>query len=103
MNPVVFECNDGKLNDIRGMHVTEEHAELPLTSRQLGRIARRAQNGIARTGSITATRSGVYNKEIRKDYDEHFASGCSKSLACMEVCPMKIPTLSSMAKLNRGR
>ena len=50
---------------------------------------------------LIATRSDVYNKEIRKDYDKHFASGCSKSLACMEVCPMKIPTLSSMAKLNR--
>jgi succinate dehydrogenase / fumarate reductase iron-sulfur subunit len=52
---------------------------------------------------LIATRSGVYNKDIRRDYDEHFAAGCSKSLACVEVCPMKIPTLSSMAKLNRGR
>ena len=25
VNPLVCECNDGKLNDIRGMHVTEEH------------------------------------------------------------------------------
>lgn len=25
VNPVVCECNDGGLNDIRGMHVTEEH------------------------------------------------------------------------------
>ncbi|MBR2539544.1 MAG: P1 family peptidase [Mogibacterium sp.] len=156
VNPVVFECNDGKLSDIRGMHVTEDHAklalersrnaepsfeegavgagtgmvcyglkggigsasrligiggitytlgvmvltnfgkvhelvidgehtgerikekcedkyreepdrgsiivliatDLPLTARQLGRISRRAQNGIARTGSITATGSG---------------------------------------------
>ena len=41
------------------------------------------------------------NKDIQEDYDRHFASGCSKSLACMEVCPMKLPTLSSMAKLNR--
>lgn len=30
VNPVVFECNDSKLNDIRGMHVTEEHARLAL-------------------------------------------------------------------------
>lgn len=156
VNPIVFECNDSKLNDVRGMHVTEEHArlalrlaesadpdfdegsvgagtgmvcyglkggigsasrlvdiggriytlgtlvltnfgrlqelvisgkpvgeeimeqggdkfkgqpergsvviiiatDLPLTARQLGRISRRAQNGIARTGSITANGSG---------------------------------------------
>ncbi len=25
VNPLVFECNDGYLNDIRGMHVREEH------------------------------------------------------------------------------
>lgn len=25
VNPLVCECNDGKLNDIRGLHVTEEH------------------------------------------------------------------------------
>ena len=50
---------------------------------------------------LIATRSDVYNKDIQEDYDRHFASGCSKSLACMEVCPMKLPTLSSMAKLNR--
>ena len=52
---------------------------------------------------LIATRSDVYNKDIIKDYDRHFAAGCSKSLACMDVCPMKIPTLSSMAKLNRKR
>ena len=52
---------------------------------------------------LIATRSDVYNRDIKKDYDRHFAAGCSKSLACVEVCPMKIPTLSSMAKLNRKR
>lgn len=52
---------------------------------------------------LIATRSDVYNRDIKKDYDRHFAAGCSKSLACIEVCPMKIPTLSSMAKLNRKR
>lgn len=30
VNPVVLECNDGRLNDIRGMHVTEEHARMAL-------------------------------------------------------------------------
>ena len=50
---------------------------------------------------LIASRSSVYNKDIKKDYDKHFAAGCSKSLACVDVCPMKIPTLSSMAKMNR--
>ena len=27
VNPVVMECNDGFLNDIRGMHVTEQDAQ----------------------------------------------------------------------------
>ncbi len=26
VNPVVLECNDGALNDIRGMHITQQHA-----------------------------------------------------------------------------
>ncbi len=50
---------------------------------------------------LIATRSSVNDKEIRKQYADHFAAGCSKSFACMEVCPMSIPTLASMAKLNR--
>lgn len=32
VNPVVFECNDGFLNDIRGMHITEEHCFQALQS-----------------------------------------------------------------------
>ena len=41
------------------------------------------------------------NAKLKDEYDRLFASGCSKSLACVDVCPMKIPTLSSMAKMNR--
>lgn len=47
------------------------------------------------------TRSSLHKDEIRESYKEHFASGCSKALSCIDVCPMKIPTLASMAKLNR--
>ena len=39
--------------------------------------------------------------QIKDHYARHFGSGCSKALSCMEVCPMKIPTLASMARLNR--
>lgn len=149
VNPVVLECNDGRLNDIRGLHVEQDHVfralhsanpafeegavgagtgmccyglkggigsssrrvtvedssytlgtlvlsnfgalsdlvisgqaigrdlagaqeraedkgsvivviatDLPLSARQLARVSRRAQNGIARTGTITGNGSG---------------------------------------------
>lgn len=32
VNPVVLECNDGRLNDIRGMHVTEEDVNAALAA-----------------------------------------------------------------------
>ncbi|EFM55613.1 DmpA family aminopeptidase [Brucella inopinata] len=35
VNPVVLECNDGPLNDIQAMAVTEEHARLALHSAQV--------------------------------------------------------------------
>ena len=50
---------------------------------------------------LIGTRSTVHKADIKKSYDEHFAAGCSKSLACVDVCPMKIPTLASIAKMNR--
>ena len=52
---------------------------------------------------LIATRSDIQKKEIKLSFDDHFAAGCSKSLACVDVCPMKIPTLASMAKMNKMR
>ena len=52
---------------------------------------------------LVASRSANHKQDIQKEYEEHFASGCSKSLACEDICPMKIPTLASMAKLNRRK
>jgi len=52
---------------------------------------------------LIASRSEHHNETIRKEYEEHFAKGCSKSLACEDICPMKITTLASMAKLNRKK
>lgn len=49
---------------------------------------------------ISARNSGKA-KEIRKVYAEHFGKSCSKALSCMKVCPVGIPTIASMAKLNR--
>lgn len=40
-------------------------------------------------------------KEIAKSYKKHFSKGCSKSLACRDICPMKLETLSSIGYMNR--
>ena len=50
---------------------------------------------------LVSSRSRQKAKQIRQSYGEHFGSGCSKSLSCMDVCPMQLPLLRSMAKLNR--
>ena len=52
---------------------------------------------------LIASRSAEHKENIQREYEEHFAKGCSKSLACEDICPMKIPTLASMAKLNRRK
>lgn len=50
---------------------------------------------------LVAARNRSKAENIRDAYGEHFARGCSKALSCMDVCPMQIPTIASMAKLNR--
>ena len=52
---------------------------------------------------LIASRSGSRESAIREAYKTNFAKGCSKALSCVDVCPMKIPTLASIAKMNRGR
>ena len=42
-------------------------------------------------------------RELRREYGRHFAAGCSRSLACESICPAGIPTLASIAKMNRGK
>lgn len=52
---------------------------------------------------VCASVSEADAERIGDTYREHFAEGCSKSMACMKICPLQIPTISSMAKMNRGR
>ncbi|MBR5755924.1 MAG: 4Fe-4S dicluster domain-containing protein [Firmicutes bacterium] len=52
---------------------------------------------------IVASRNTEKKKESEKVYDKHFAGSCSKALSCMTVCPMKIPTIASMAKINGNK
>ncbi len=49
---------------------------------------------------LVSSRNSEKSTHIKKQYAEHFASSCSKSLSCMDVCPMKIPTIASIAKMN---
>lgn len=39
--------------------------------------------------------------ELKKSYSKHFAKGCSKALSCRDICPAKIPTLSSISYMNK--
>ena len=50
---------------------------------------------------LVASRNPSKAHAIAKVYSAHFGKDCSKSLSCMDVCPMKIPTIASLAKLNR--
>ena len=52
---------------------------------------------------LISRRTALKDAPIKEEYDAHFGRGCSKSLACMDVCPMEIQTLTSMAKMNRIR
>ena len=50
---------------------------------------------------LIASRSMTRDKLLKESYREHFAKGCSKSLSCAQICPMKIPTLASISKMNK--
>lgn len=50
---------------------------------------------------LIRSRSSVREKGIQEAYTEHFEKGCSKSLSCEDICPMKIPTMASISMMNR--
>ena len=52
---------------------------------------------------LVYARNREKSKEMATTYGEHFGKDCSKSLSCMDVCPMDIPMIASIAKLNRAR
>lgn len=43
----------------------------------------------------------THRDEIKKNYKNKFYSHCVKSLACEDVCPMKIPTQRAISKMNK--
>jgi len=50
---------------------------------------------------LVSSRNKGRRDGVKQVYNEHFGKTCSKSLSCMDVCPMNIPTIASMAKMNR--
>ena len=52
---------------------------------------------------LVAARSAGKAAQIKEVYGAHFGNTCSKALSCADVCPMHIPTLASIAKMNRLR
>lgn len=50
---------------------------------------------------LISERSSIQADAARENYARHFEKGCSKALSCVKICPMKIPTLASIAKMNR--
>jgi len=56
---------------------------------------------MANESYLLASSTKDRRREIAKEYKRHFARGCSKSLACREICPAGIQTLSSIGYMNR--
>ncbi len=56
---------------------------------------------LANESYLLHSASANRKEEIRKQYRKYFASGCSKSLACRDICPMHMPTLSAISYMNR--
>ena len=52
---------------------------------------------------LVSARNRQKADQIHTVYASHFAKDCSKSLSCQEVCPVGIPAIASMGKLNRRR
>ncbi|MBQ7275465.1 MAG: succinate dehydrogenase [Clostridiales bacterium] len=52
---------------------------------------------------LVSVRNKGKEAQILKEYRDHFGNACSKSLSCMDVCPMNIPTLASIGKLYKKK
>jgi succinate dehydrogenase / fumarate reductase iron-sulfur subunit len=52
---------------------------------------------------LVASRNRSKSGQILDEYSKHFGVACSKSLSCMDVCPVGIPTLASIGKMNRKK
>ena len=56
---------------------------------------------LANDSYLIASQSNDKKPHIVKEYKNHFGAGCSKTLSCQSVCPMKIETITSIMRMNR--
>jgi succinate dehydrogenase / fumarate reductase iron-sulfur subunit len=56
---------------------------------------------LANESYLLASQSQEKKPPVIKEYQKHFAAGCSKALSCQSVCPMKIETITSIMRMNR--
>ncbi len=73
VNPVVGECNDGFLNDIRGRHVQPEHVERAIEAAAAGVVAE--GNVGAGTGTACFQFKGGIGTASRRAFDGQFTVG----------------------------
>lgn len=73
VNPVVGECNDGFLNDLRGRHVGQEHVWAALESAAGGAVAE--GNVGAGTGTVCFQFKGGIGTASRRALDGQFTVG----------------------------
>ena len=59
VNPLVTECNDGRLNDIRGLHVTEDHVLLAIENAKLAGAAEAECGTAARMVGVVVEEGAV--------------------------------------------
>ncbi len=59
VNPVVLECNDGYLNDIRSLHVRPEHVFLCLTNAAESPVPKATTGTVAETGGVPQVAEGA--------------------------------------------
>lgn len=59
-----------------------------------------AMSAVAAYRAVESSEKGDHRKNMRRGYVRHFYNGCSKSLSCQDICPMKIPVEQLLVKTN---
>lgn len=60
-----------------------------------------AQLAVSASKLITQESDKNHLKIMKKKYKKRFFNHCVKSTSCEDVCPMEIPTLSAISRMNR--
>ena len=60
-----------------------------------------AQMAVSASKILNQETDKNHRDDIKKSYKDKFYSHCLKSIACEDVCPMKIPTQRAISKMNK--